>query len=299
MRTAFAAAAIAVVAYSGSVRADGVPERYSAPVMLQVFDWSGFYVGLNGGWTATHTGWTWDTPGGANGLCHGFVDCTGIANTSHMHGDGILGGQIGIQQQFGVFVLGVEAAVDETLGDDDSGSAGACVGFTTTPNMRCQTRFSELFTVGGRLGWTPVRPWLLYASGGFASAQVESKLMAVNSVGAALAGSDHFEDGDRQNGWYVGGGIEFALASNVIVGAEYQHIDLGSNDQINTQAGGAPFDNTYGARAGRDIDVTADLVRARISFKLGRERTRRNRSSSRSCGGIRAEIGISGRRLTA
>ena len=273
MRTAIAAAAIAVVAISGSAHADGVPEPYSAPVMLQVFDWSGFYVGLNGGWAQTHTGWTWDTPGGANGLCQGFTDCTGITDPSHAHSAGILGGQIGIQQQFGMFVLGVEAAVDETLGDDDSGSAGACVGFTATPNMRCQTRFSELVTVGGRLGWTPVRPWLLYASGGFASAQVESKLTALNSVGVVPAGSDHFEDSGRQNGWYVGGGVEFALASNVIVGAEYQHIDLGSNDQINTQAEGAPFNDTYGARAGRDIDVTADLVRARISFKLGRERT--------------------------
>ena len=52
MRTIFAAAAGALIAFSGSALADGVPERYSAPVMLQVFDWSGFYVGLNGGWAA-------------------------------------------------------------------------------------------------------------------------------------------------------------------------------------------------------------------------------------------------------
>jgi outer membrane immunogenic protein len=267
MRTTFAAAVTAVVAFSGSALADGVPEPYSAPVMLQVFDWSGFYVGLNGGWAGTHTGWTWDTPTGGNGLCQG--DCTGITNTSHTHNEGILGGQIGIQQQFGVFVLGVEAAVDETLGDEDNGSAAACVGFAATPNMRCQTRFSELFTVGGRLGWTPVRPWLLYASGGFASAQVESKLTALNSAGAIQAGSDHFQDGGRQNGWYVGGGVEFALTPNMIVGAEYQHIDLGSSAQINTQTDQGL---TYGASAGRDIDVNADLVRARISYKLGRER---------------------------
>jgi outer membrane immunogenic protein len=267
MRTTFAAAA--VVAFSGSALADGVPEPYSAPVMLQVSDWSGFYVGLNGGWAGTHTGWTWDTPTGVNGLCNGLPGCTGISNTSHTHNEGMLGGQIGIQQQFGVFVLGVEAAVDETLADEDSGPAGACVGFTATPNMSCQTRFSELFTVGGRLGWTPVRPWLLFASGGFASAHIESKLTALNSVGVIQPGSDHFQDGDRQNGWYVGGGVEFALAPNVIIGAEYQHIDLGSSEQINTQTDQGL---TYGANAGRDIDVNADLVRARISYKLGRER---------------------------
>jgi outer membrane immunogenic protein len=144
-----------------------------------------------------------------------------------------------------------------------SHSVGACV--TATPNIRCQTRFSELVTVGGRLGWTPVRSWLLFASGGFASAHIESSLRALDT------GSDHFQDGGRQNGWYVGGGVEFALAPNVILGAEYQHIDLGSNDQINTQAESG-FASTFGAEAGRDIDVTADLVRARISYKLGRDR---------------------------
>ena len=121
MRTTFAAAAGALIAFSGSALADGVPGPYSAPVMLQVFDWSGFYVGLNGGWAQTHTGWTWDTPTGGNGLCNGLPGCTGITNTSHTHNEGILGGQIGIQQQFGVFVLGGEAAVDETLGDEDNG----------------------------------------------------------------------------------------------------------------------------------------------------------------------------------
>jgi outer membrane immunogenic protein len=260
MRTTFAAAAGALFAFSGSACADGVPQPYSAPVMLQVFDWSGFYVGLNGGWAGTHTKWTWDTP---TDLCGVAAGCTGITDTSHTHNAGVLGGQIGFQQQFGAIVLGVEAAVDETLGDDDNGSVGACV--TATPNIRCQTRFSELVTVGGRLGWTPVRSWLLFASGGFASAHIESSLRALDT------GSDHFQDGGRQNGWYVGGGVEFALAQNVILGAEYQHIDLGSNDQINTQAESG-FASTFGAEAGRDIDVTADLVRARISYKLGRDR---------------------------
>ena len=260
MRTTFAAAAGALLAFSGSARADGVPQPYSAPVMLQVFDWSGFYVGLNGGWAGTHTKWTWDTP---TDLCGVAAGCTGIADTSHTHNAGVLGGQIGFQQQFGAIVLGVEAAVDETLSDDDNGSAGACV--TATLNIRCQTRFSELVTVGGRLGWTPVRSWLLFASGGFASAHIDS------SLGALDNSSDHFQDGGRQNGWYVGGGLEFALAQNVILGAEYQHIDLGSNDQINTQTESG-FSGSFGAEAGRDIEVTADLVRARISYKLGRDR---------------------------
>jgi outer membrane immunogenic protein len=258
-----------LVALSAQARADGMPTPYNLPIAAQVYNWSGFYVGLNGGWAGVENGWTWSTPTGVNGLCQGLGDCIGITNTSHTHSEGILGGQIGFQQQYGVFVLGVEAAVDETLNGEDTGSSGACVSFTSTPNMQCRTSFSELVTVGGRLGWTPASLWLLYASGGFASAHVESKLRGLNTVGAIQAGSNHFDDSDRQNGWYVGGGIEFALAPDVIVGAEYQHIDLGG-EQVNTEAE-AGFNSTYGARAGRDIDVTANLVRARISFKLGPE----------------------------
>jgi len=269
MKTPLAAAVTALVALSAQARADGMPTPYSLPVTPQVYNWSGFYVGLSGGWAGINTGWTWETPTGASGLCGGLATCTGIANSSHTHNEGVLGGQIGIQQQYGVFILGLEAAVDETLNGEDDGASGACVGFAATPNMQCRTSFSELVTVGGRLGWTPASLWLLYASGGFATAEIESKLRAINTTGGVQAGSNHFDDSDRQNGWYVGGGVEFALAPDVILGAEYQHIDLGG-EQVNTQAE-AGFDPTYGVRAGRDIDVTANLVRARISFKLGPE----------------------------
>jgi outer membrane immunogenic protein len=182
MKSAFAAAVTALVALSAQARADGVPTPYGLTLTPQAYNWSGFYVGLNGGWAGINTGWTWETPTGGNGLCS-FSDCTGITNTSHRQNEGILGGQIGLQQQFGVFVLGVEAAVDETLNGEDNGASGSCVGFTATPNMQCRTSFSELVTVGGRLGWTPASLWLLYASGGFATAEVESKLRAINTAG--------------------------------------------------------------------------------------------------------------------
>ena len=83
-----------------------------------------------------------------------------------------------------MFVVGVEAAANTTVSDNRfDGPAGACVGFTDTPNMRCQTSFDNLFTAGGRLGWTPANQWLLYGSGGFASAVIASKLTALNTVG--------------------------------------------------------------------------------------------------------------------
>ena len=37
-------------------------------------------------------------------------------------------------------------------------------------------------------------------------------------------------------GWYVGGGFDWAINTNWILGAEYRHYDFGS-------ANGVPFDN--------------------------------------------------------
>ena len=49
VRIFFAAVSVALVAFSTSVRADGVPRPYSAPVVLTSTNWSGFYIGANAG----------------------------------------------------------------------------------------------------------------------------------------------------------------------------------------------------------------------------------------------------------
>src|SRR5215475_8409540 len=70
-----------------------------APAMIAaVYDWSGFYVGANGGWGSSRKCWDNVTPAGvffANEGCH---DATG----------GVAGGQIGYRWQTGTWVFGLE-----------------------------------------------------------------------------------------------------------------------------------------------------------------------------------------------
>src|SRR5476649_1625717 len=69
-----------------------------APAMIAaVYDWSGFYIGANGGWGSSRKCWEF-TPFGADG-CH---DATG----------GVAGGQIGYRLQSSSWVFGVEAQGD-------------------------------------------------------------------------------------------------------------------------------------------------------------------------------------------
>src|SRR3979411_2611250 len=70
------------------------------PMIAAVYDWSGFYIGANGGWGSSHKCWDSVAPAiiGAEG-CH---DATG----------GVAGGQIGYRWQTGTWVFGVEGQGD-------------------------------------------------------------------------------------------------------------------------------------------------------------------------------------------
>ncbi len=61
-------------------------------------------------------------------------------------------------------------------------------------------------------------------------------------------------------------GVEYALTSNLILGAEYLHIDL----ENRTHAG---FNNLAGPCLPRNhsVNADADVVSGRLSFKFGRD----------------------------
>ena len=67
--------------------------------------------------------------------------------------------------------------------------------------------------------------------------------------------------GDSQwhNGWTVGAGVEHAVTKNVIVGFEYNYIDLGSENSITP---GLLLLN-------QDVDVQIHSFMGRVSYKFG------------------------------
>src|SRR5581483_8829967 len=90
------ASLLALGAAAPAVAADLAARPYTkAPPMVQAaYDWSGFYIGLNGGGATSHK--TWNLVGG---LSEGSHDATG----------GTVGGQFGYRWQTGPVVFGVEA----------------------------------------------------------------------------------------------------------------------------------------------------------------------------------------------
>jgi outer membrane immunogenic protein len=157
------------------------------PAMAPAYNWSGFYLGVNGGGGWGHS--NWDT------------SATRI-NTS----GGMVGGTAGYNWQIGSAVLGVE-------GDIDWANLKGTNTSTLCP-LGCSTSDTWLSTVRGRAGYA-FGGVLPYVTGG----------LAVGDIRAATPGFAGASN--TSAGWTAGGGIEFALPGNWSAKAEYLYVDLG------------------------------------------------------------------------
>ena len=159
------------------------------------------------------------------------------------------------------FVLGAEFGYSLPFHD---GFSSLEVGTPNTgcpnPAFTCATGLSKILTIGPRLGWGGFDGWLIYATGGYANARIESRSVL------ATAPFTQFDD-LRQNrgGWFAGGGIDYVAWRNtvfgdVVLGVEYQHLDFGTIRMVSSGDPIGVFTNA------RDISTRADLVRARLTF---------------------------------
>jgi outer membrane immunogenic protein len=159
------------------------PSEYS-----QAYNWTGFYLGLNGGggWGESH----WQ------GI--GRTDLSG----------GLAGGTAGYNWQFGKAVLGLE-------GDMDWANLSGTNNSALCPGGSCGTSDGWLSTVRGRVGYAFDR-FMPYVTGGLATGDIRASA-------PGLPGGTN-----TNAGWTVGGGVEVALPGNWSAKAEYLHVDLGS-----------------------------------------------------------------------
>jgi outer membrane immunogenic protein len=204
---------------------------YKAPAMVpQAFSWTGLYLGLEGGY-----GW-----GREN-----YDDNTVLAPTpvSHQPHGGIFGGVLGYRYQTGQFVFGVEGSA-AWAGINDTVASGFF-----TENLKARS----IYTATGQVGWA-FNQALLYAKGGWAGASVNNLL--TGGGGTATNSQD-------ANGWTVGAGLDYAVWQNVVLGIEYDHIDLGYGGySAPFSTGGLPWIVTSPSH------FTIDQVVGRLTYKF-------------------------------
>jgi outer membrane immunogenic protein len=172
--------------------ADIIRHRPPAPVVVAPpYNWTGFYVGINGGGGFGHSGI--NNTFGSTGL-----DVSG----------GLVGGTLGYNYQASNnFLFGIEGDGGWS-GIEGSISGAAC------PTGSCNVSTNWLATVRGRVGYAYDR-FLPYVTGGVAFGDV-------NLTPAGLTGTT-----DTRTGWTVGGGIEAAISGPWTAKLEYLYVDLG------------------------------------------------------------------------
>jgi len=239
--TIVAAAAIALGASAPALAADLPARTYTkAPAMIPspVYDWSGFYIGINGGGGFGHKCWDLTVnpagPVGSEG-CH---DPSG----------GTIGGQIGYRWQMANWVFGVEAQGNwaDFRGDNIS---------QVFPTLQNQSRIDAFGLFTGQIGYA----WnntLLYLKGGAAVVDDRYRVFSV-PTGALGDVAD-----ESRWGAAVGVGFEYGFAPNWSFGLEYDHLFMGTRD-VNFDTLGGVFDGTERIR--QDVD----LFLVRFDYKFG------------------------------
>lgn len=237
----FAAITLATAPASAADMAVKAPPPAPLPV---IYDWSGFYIGINGG-------------GGSSRKCWDFVDATGVvtgvpgalaAEGCHNAVGGTVGGQIGYRWQTTNWVFGFEGQGNwaDFTGDNTSLIFGA---------DRNRSRIDSFGLITGQIGyaWNNV---LLYVKGG--AAVVGDRYDVFDIPTGALFSSAR----ETRWGGTVGAGLEFGFAQNWSVGVEYNHIFLGDRT--------IDFTTPAGVFAGSDrIRQDVDMGLVRLNYKFG------------------------------
>lgn len=209
--------------------------------------WTGPYVGLSAGWAGSDVDWAFNPPvPNASNQAFSFSDDK-VAISPYL----------GYQHQFGAFVIGAEVGYKALLDDDFALHDG----YGTGSGSFAASKIDGIFTVGGRLGYAFGNQWLLYGTGGYARATVETDLIS-KATGAAVAG---FHTSEHQDGWYIGGGADYKLTDHLLLGIEYQHLSFDEEKHcVSCVSGFSAFNN-------HDVSADVDVVSARLTFLLGRD----------------------------
>jgi outer membrane immunogenic protein len=225
----------------------------AAPPVLD--PWSGLYIGGNVGYSWGN--WDNNAPNGnfvANGTTTTFAnpDVKGW----------VAGGQIGFNQLYGRWLLGLEADGQATgQHADQSGSfSNVLNGFTLTTTEANHWEMPWFATLRGRLGVTVADSWLLYVTGGVAIGRFEYDQTTTATIargGTVLAvGSAFNQEGINRAGGVIGAGIEKAIDAHWRVKAEYLYLDFGSH----TFLSGTGFDD--------NIRLHDNIVRVGFNYRF-------------------------------
>jgi outer membrane immunogenic protein len=233
MKKIIVAAACVAISSAGAFAADLPVQAYkSPPVMAQVYNWTGMYVGVNGGY-----GWGSQDP--LTLLTNRFD------RSSFNISGGMFGGTVGAQIQQGYVVLGLEGDLDWANIKGSGISNPSILGIGQGLALNIATNTSGMMTARLRAG-AAMDNWLFYVTGGVAYDRSSATGTSIGPLACGAAGVvPNCSASSWRPGIAAGLGVEYGFAHNWSAKLEYIHIDsLGtgvSTDHIDTIRSGINY----------------------------------------------------------
>jgi len=223
--------ALTAIVANSAIAAD-TPVKAPPKVAVDVYDWSGIYIGAGVGvaWTQPHRFYP-------NLPLVGLPPTTFASNGT----DGVYDIFGGAQWQFGQWLAGVEA--DYIAGFNRMKSSVSVSPPEPFTHLASTTKITDLWMVGPRLGAAWNR-FMAYGTGGYAAARLAGSYScadtgipvlpgpgACSAVFGAVRNLD-FGGTTWNDGWFFGAGLEYmafrSQAADVILGADYRHFQVDS-----------------------------------------------------------------------
>jgi outer membrane immunogenic protein len=293
---------VVAAALSGSAFAADLapaPRMYTkAPVVAAaVYDWTGFYVGGN-------IGYSWGSSASTLSLSDAASGAVLNSASTKFDMNGVIGGgQIGYNWQKSNWVFGLEADIQGSgqKGSTNTSCAGGSATATTLAGLSScslghlgdtapfnvaalpvtdslSEKLDWFGTVRGRIGPTVTPTILAYVTGGLAYGQVSvtntvSGTNITNPGGQGVNGGNvftpvtgSFGNSSTRVGWTVGAGVEGVVSGNWTAKIEYLYIDLGNVSESFTTPivapSGAFLTSSYNSH------ITDNILRVGLNYKL-------------------------------
>jgi len=264
-------ASTALAMMSASAFAADLPARTMAPapapfVSAPMFTWTGFYAGVNAGWVRNET--RVDNRGTA-----GFDAAFGAGTDAALAGafparlgssdrNGFIGGvQAGYNQQFGMFVAGIEADINWLGNRSASTSTTRTFGAPIfgDVNVATRSRTDWLGTARLRAG-VAIDRVMIYGTGGLAFGAPNHRLNVTTGGVLTHTGTND----DMKAGWTLGAGAEYAFTNNITMKAEYLYYDLGRTSVTATPTAAGAVGTSASAR----FDNKGHIARVGLNYKF-------------------------------
>lgn len=219
--------------------------------------WSGPYIGVGAGYGAANNNITLrEGPLLPPGLF--TVDLDGTGHRGELF-------SIGAGYDFEVhsrFVIG--AFIDYDLANIEHSDSISLAAGPFGANASLSAEFENLLMVGARIGYLATPDTMLFASAGYARADLsetefDAEATFLGSASGVLVGDQEF------SGFFAGAGIETALSNGLTLKTEYRYIDLGS-ERMQLLPGLAPAINDF---VTTEFEPTIQTGRISINYKFG------------------------------